>query len=319
MLNRDIAAEKARQGEHADAWQVGGGSLWSTPALDPELGLIYLGTGNPAPQMDDVSRPGDNLYSVSLVALDAHSGEIRWHYQQVPHDRWGYDVGSPPVLFDLVRDGRIVPAVAEASKTGWLYVNDRVTGALLYKSEAFVPQRNIFTQPTAEGVTIAPGAGGGASWSPTAFDPTTGLVYVAAMHMPSTFRIKERPATDTRPALRYSILSMADEPRWGTLTAIDTRNGGRIRWQARSEHILVGGVLATAGGLVFMGEGDGHLSAFDSATGERLWQFRCGAGVNAPPITYAVDGVQYVAVAAGGHSMFGFPLGDALVAFALPE
>jgi glucose dehydrogenase len=316
-LNRDIAAEKARQAAYADAWQVGGGSAWTTPALDPELGLVYLGTGNPAPQMDDVSRPGDNLYTVSLVALDARTGELRWHFQQVPHDLWGYDVGSPPVLFEIERDGGVVKAVGEASKTGWFYVNDRETGALLYKSEPFVPQRNMFQRPTAEGVTIAPGAAGGASWSPVSLDPRTGIAYVAAVHMPVTFFVRERPASGDRPALRYSVLQPADEPRWGTLSAIDTRDEGRIRWQVKTDDILIGGVLATAGGLVFMGEGDGHLNAYDSATGERLWRFQSGAGVNAPPITYAVDGVQYVAVAAGGHHLFGFKQGDALIAFAL--
>ncbi len=318
-LHRDIATEKATAAQYADAWQVGGGSLWSTPALDPDLGLIYFGTGNPAPQMDDVSRPGDNLYTVSLVAVDVRTGELRWHYQHVPHDRWGYDVASPPVLFDVVHEGAIVQAVGEASKTGWYYVNDRVTGKLLYLSEPFVPQRNIFARPTEEGVTIAPGAAGGASWSPTAFDPHTGFAYVAGLHMPTTFTVQERPATDTQPALRYSVLRMADEPRWGVLSAIDTRDRGSIRWQAKTDSILVGGVLATAGGLVFMGEGDGNFNAYDSATGELVWTFYCGAGVNAPPVSYEIGGVQYVAVAAGGHQMFGFPTGDAVIAFALPQ
>jgi len=318
-LYRDIAAEKVAFAEYADAWQVGGGSLWSTPALDPELGLLYLGTGNPAPQMDDVSRPGDNLYTVSVVALDMRTGELQWHYQQVPHDLWGYDAGSPPVLFDLQHDGRTVKAVGEASKTGWFYVNDRATGDLIYKSEPFVPQRNLFQRPTEDGITIAPGAGGGASWSPVSYDAATGLAYVAAMHMPTDYSVHEKPAQNGEPALSYSVLEMANEPRWGVLSAIDTRAGGKIRWQTKTEDILVGGVLATAGGLVFMGEGSGQLSAFDSATGERVWSFRCGAGVNAPPITYEIDGVQYVAVAAGGHQLFGFPLGDAVIAFALPQ
>ena len=316
-LERDIAAERARQAEYADAWQVGGGSTWSTPSLDPELGLLYLGTGNPAPQMDDVSRPGDNLYTVALVALDARSGELRWFYQQVPHDLWGYDVGTPPVLVDLARDGGTVKAVASASKTGWMYVLDRATGELLFKSEPFVPQSNMFRRPTGEGVTIAPGAGGGASWSPASFDPRTGLAYLAALHMPTTYSVRERPATADKPALRYSVLEVANEPRWGTLSAIDLADAGRIRCQVKSDDVLLGGVLATAGDLVFMGEGNGYLNAYDSATGARLWRFQCGAGVNAPPVTYQVDGIQYVAVAAGGHHLFGFPQGDAVIAFAL--
>ncbi|HUU73080.1 MAG TPA: PQQ-binding-like beta-propeller repeat protein [Burkholderiales bacterium] len=317
-LYRDIAAEKSRMTEYADAWKVGGGSLWSTPALDSELGLLYLGTGNPAPQMDDVSRPGDNLYTLSVVALDARTGKLRWYYQQVPHDLWGYDVGSPPVLFDVEHKGRTVKAVGEASKTGWFYVNDRVTGELLFKSENYVPHRNIFRPPTEEGVTIAPGAAGGTSWSPVSFDPATGLAYIAGLHMPTKYTVRERPASNGKPAVRYSKLEVADEPRWGILSAIDTRAQGKIRWQTKTKDILIGGVLATSGGLVFMGQGTGEFSAFDSATGEHLWSFNCGAGVNAPPITYEIDGTQYVTVAAGGHNLFGFPRGNALMTFALP-
>ena len=318
-LFRDIAAEKARMAEYGGAWAVGGGSLWSTPALDPELGILYMGTGNPSPQMDDVSRPGDNLYTVSVVAIDVHSGKLRWYYQQVPHDLWGYDTGSPPVLFDVEHDGRTIKAVGEASKTGWFYVNDRMTGELLFKSDAYVPHRNLFHRPVAEGVTIAPGAAGGTSWSPVSYDPATGLAYIAGIHMPTTYTVRERPATDDKPALQYSVLEMADEPSWGVLSAIDTRAKGQIRWQTKTEGILVGGVLATSGGLVFMGQGTGEFSAFDSATGEEVWSFRCGAGVNAPPITYEIDGTQYVTVAAGGHNLFGFPHGDAVITFALPR
>lgn len=318
-LYRDIAAEKARMAEYSGAWEVGGGSLWSTPALDAELGILYMGTGNPSPQMDDVSRPGDNLYTVSVVAIDAHTGKLHWYYQQVPHDLWGYDTGSPPVLFDVEHEGRTVKAVGEASKTGWFYVNDRVTGELLFKSDAYVPHRNIFRPPVPEGVTIAPGAAGGTSWSPVSFDPSTGLAYIAGIHMPTTYTVRDRPAADGKPALRYSVLEVADEPSWGVLSAIDTRTQGKIRWQTRTEGILVGGVLATSGGLVFMGQGTGEFSAFDSATGEEVWSFRCGAGVNAPPITYEIDGTQYVTVAAGGHNLFGFPKGDAVITFALPK
>jgi len=318
-LYRDIAGERAALAKYADAWQVGGGSLWSTPTIDAELGLLYTGVGNPAPQMDDVSRPGDNLYTVSIVALDARTGKLRWHYQQVPHDLWGYDPASPPMLFDVTHQGETIKAVGEASKTGWFYVNDRKTGALLFKSEPFVPQNNIFKRPTKQGIVIAPGAAGGSSWSPASFDPASGLAYVAAMHMPTRYSVREQPAANGKPARRYSMLEMLDGPRWGVLSAIDTRSGGKLAWQTRTDDILVGGVMATAGGLVFMGEGTGWLSAFDAATGKRLWRYRVGAGVNAPPITYEIDGVQYVAVAAGGHSMFGFPLGNAVIAFALPK
>jgi glucose dehydrogenase len=318
-LYRDIAQEKASAAKYADAWKRGGGSAWTTPAIDPQLGLVYLGVGNPSPQMDDLTRPGDNLYTVSLVALDVDTGALRWYYQQVPHDMWGYDVASPPMLIEVEHQGARVPALAQAGKTGWLYLLDRRDGRLLYKSEAFVPQSNQFRRPTPEGIVIAPGGGGGANWSPLSFDPRSGLVYVPALHMPMRYTVREIPATADKPALRYTSLEPAEGPRWGTLSAIDTRERGRIRWQAKTPDPLVGGVLATAGNLVFTGEGNGNFSAFDARTGERLWQFNCGAGVNAPPVSYEIDGRQYLAVAVGGNALFGFKQGEVVIAFALPQ
>jgi alcohol dehydrogenase (cytochrome c) len=318
-LERDIAREKSTLTQYEDAWRRGGGSAWTTPAVDPALGLVYLGVGNPSPQMDDVTRPGDNLYTVSLVAVDVETGQRRWHYQQVPHDMWGYDVASPPVLFDATADGKPVPAVGQASKTGWLYVLDRRDGKLLFKSDAFVPQSNIFKRPTVEGIEIAPGAGGGASWSPVSYDERTGIAYVAALHMPTRYTVREIPAASDKPVVHYTALEPVDGPKWGTLSAIDLRSRGKIAWQAKTADPLVGGVLATAGDLVFVGEGNGSFDAYDAKTGELLWQFNCGAGVNAPPVTYQIDGKQYVAVAAGGNALFGFRQGESVIAFALPD
>jgi len=318
-LDRDLQRERATLGRYEDAWKTGGGSAWTTPAIDPERGLVYLGVGNPSPQMDDLTRPGDNLYTVSIVAVDVDSGKLAWYYQEVPHDMWGYDVASPPVLFDAEVDGRSVPAVGQAGKTGWFYVLDRRDGRLLYRSEAFVPQHNLFRRPTPGGVEIAPGAGGGASWSPVSYDPRTGLVYVAALHLPTRYTVKEVPAAAGAPAVRYTALEPVGGATWGTLSAIDTRARGKIAWQVKTAQPLVGGVLATAGDLVFVGEGNGDFSAFHARTGARLWQFNCDAGVNAPAVTYELDGRQYVAVAAGGSAIFGYRQGDAIVAFALPD
>jgi alcohol dehydrogenase (cytochrome c) len=318
-LERDIAREKATLAQHRDSWKRGGGSAWTTPALDPELGLLYLGVGNPSPQMDDVTRPGDNLYTVSLVAVDVETGKRKWHYQQVPHDMWGYDVASPPVLFDFTDGGRKIPAVGQASKTGWFYVLDRVHGNLLFKSEAFVPQKNMFKRPTTQGVEISPGVAGGVNWSPVSFDAQNGLVYVAALHMPMRYTVREIPAQGDKAAMSYTALEPVEGPTWGLLSAIDVRNGGRIKWQAKTPQPLIGGVLATAGGVVFTGEGNGNLSAFDSRTGELLWQFNCGAGVNAPPVAFEVDGTQYIAVAAGGSALWGYRQGETVIAFALPR
>ncbi len=318
-LERDLARERATMAKYPDAAQRGGGSAWTTPAIDTKTNTIYVGVGNPSPQMDDLTRPGDNLYTVSLVALDADSGKVKWYYQEVPHDMWGYDVASPPVLLEVPKGYDTIPAVGHAGKTGWFYVLDRRDGKLLYKSEAFVPQQNMFKRPTAEGIDIAPGGAGGANWSPVSLDTRTGLAYVAAMHWPMRYTLKEIPASGDKPALRYTSLEPSNAPRWGVLSAMDTQNSGSIKWQVKTAEPLVGGVLATAGDLLFMGEGNGKFNAFNSQTGEVLWQHDCGAGVNAPPITYQVEGKQYVAVAAGGNQLFGFKQGESVHVFALPD
>ncbi len=318
-LPRDIAAEKSAMAKYGDAWKYGGGSIWHSPSVDLDLGLLYFGVGNPSPQAAGESRPGDNLYTSSLVAIDLKTGAYRWHYQQVPHDMWGYDVASPPVLFDFEREGRSVPAIGQASKLGWYFVHDRRDGTLLLKSDPYVPQENMFKAPTREGVVIWPGVAGGANWSPAAVDAQNGLAFVAAMHMPTRYQSAELPAASGKPAVTYYTFEPAkDVPTWGTLSAVDLKTGA-IRWQQKTDEPLIGGTLATAGGLVFTGEGNGDFSAFDAKTGARLWQFHCGAGVNAPPISYEVAGKQYVAVAAGGSQIWGFRQGGAVVVFALPD
>lgn len=318
-LPRDIAAEKVAMAAHADAWKFGGGSIWHSPSVDLDLGLLYFGVGNPSPQAAGESRPGDNLYTSSLVAIDLKTGAYRWHYQQVPHDMWGYDVASPPVLFDFQKDGKSIPAIGQASKLGWYFVHDRRDGTLLLKSEAYVPQENMFKAPTPEGVVIWPGVAGGSNWSPAAVDPAKGLAFVAAMHMPTRYQSAQLPAVDGKPAVTYYTFEPAKNvPTWGTLSAIDLKTGA-LRWQQKTEEPLIGGTLATGGGLVFNGEGNGDFSAFDAATGARLWTFHCGAGVNAPPISYEVSGKQYIAVAAGGSQIWGFRQGGAVVVFALPD
>ncbi|MEQ9062367.1 MAG: PQQ-binding-like beta-propeller repeat protein [Gammaproteobacteria bacterium] len=315
-LDRDIAAERAAPPAHRDAWRGGGGSIYSSPSIDPALGLVYFGTGNASPTYADQLRPGDNLYTSSIVALDVETGALRWYHQLVPHDIWGYDAASPPVLLEAPgADGEPVPALVAASKSGWLYVLDRRDGRPLRRSAPFVPQNaNMFHRPTPEGLLVAPGAAGGANWPPSAYSPVTGLVYVPAGHQPTRYTL-ERDETGAA----VNVLSfLNDIERWGVLAAIDPADG-HIAWQTKSPLPMISGALATAGGLVFAGESHGDFSAFDAATGTRLWRFAAGAGVNAPPVTYRVDGRQYVAVAAGGHALFDFPQGDAVIAFALPE
>lgn len=318
-LNRDLKGEKKLARDKQDAWKYGGGSVWNVAALDAETGRMFIGTGNPSPQMNDTGRPGDNLYTSSLVAIDVRSGKYVWHWQQVPHDLWGYDLASAPVLFDADVKGKRVPAVGHASKLGWFYAHDRRDGKLLWKSEAFVPQENLFARATPAGVRITPGGAGGANWSPVALDAQRQLAFVAAMHMPMMYALKELPAEGDKPAQPYFSLEPSEEPRWGVLAAVDLKNPAKLAWSTKTPQPLIGGVLALASGVVFTGEGDGHFSAFDSTNGARLWQFNCGAGVNAPPIAYESGGKPLVAVAAGGSAIWGYRQGDAVIAFGLPE
>ena len=317
-LPRNIGKEKADLNKYPDAWRYGGGSAWSTPAIDHETGLLYFGTGNPSPQMEGSSRPGDNLYSVSLVALDANSGEYKWHYQQVPHDMWGYDLASPPVLYTTLINGKAVPAVGQAGKTGWFYTHDRITGELLFKSDAFVPQKNLFSLASHEGTEIYPGVFGGANWSPVSVDGTRRLVFVAGVHWPVTYTLHERAETADKPALRYSSMApVKTGSQYGILSAIHL-DSGKLVWQHKTPNPLLGGILSTQTGLVFSGEGSGELFAVDAMTGEKLWTGESESGVNAPPISYLIDGKQYIAVASGGNKLFGFKTGQKLKVWALP-
>ena len=194
------------------------------------------------------------------------------------------------------------------------------TGALLFKSEALVPQSDMFTHGSPEGVTYAPGSFGGASWSPSAFHPGTGFIYVPAIHKPATLFQKAYVDEARGETIPYIETGYAEDGEaWGTLSAVNVRRSGRIAWQVKTDKPLVGGVLATAGGLVFMGEGDGHVNALDAETGERLWRYTAESGINAPAMTYQAGGRQYVAIAAGGSRFYGFAPGDSLLVFALPE
>lgn len=315
-LNRDIKAEKQVARKYLDTWRYGGGSIYTTPAIDPESGLIFIGTGNPSPQMDDSTRPGDNLYTVSLVALELETGKLRWYYQQVPHDRWGYDVASPPVLFDVKSESKIIKAVGQASKLGWFFIHDRNTGELIRKSDAFIKQENLFARPDSEGVRIVPGTLGAASWSPVAYSPENAHVYIAGIYQPSLFYSRQLSPAPGKPWQSYTFFRKSNEPDWGVLSSIDTTTG-KISWQNKVEDPMVGGVLATAGNLIFTGEGNGHFNAYDSSNGKKLWTYRSQFGVNAPPITYKINGVQYIAVAAGGNKLFGYKTGDKVLVFKL--
>jgi PQQ-dependent dehydrogenase (methanol/ethanol family) len=304
-LPRDIAQEKRDSAEYADAWKHGGGGVWNTPSYDPKLGLIYFGVGNPAPNTDASMRPGDNLYTSSIVAVDVKTGKIRWYYQQIPHDMWDYDAASATVLFDVTVDGERIPAVAQAGKIGWVYILDRRTGKRILRSEPFVPHENTFAAPTRQGVRIMPGMGGGNNNAPPSYSPETGLMYVSGIVEPILFILSPQKMREGVKWEGGQHLPLA--PATGTLTAIDVATG-KIRWQTETEKRMLGtGTMTTAGGLLFYGEQQGLFHAADARTGKILWTARTGGRVRAPPITWELDGHQYVAIAAG-EALFAYRL-----------
>ncbi|MDQ3812001.1 MAG: PQQ-dependent dehydrogenase, methanol/ethanol family [Chloroflexota bacterium] len=335
--------------QDTNMWQFGGGSVWQMPAVDPELGLLYITVGNPSPDLDGTIRAGDNLFTESIVALDLATGQRRWHFQEVHHDIWDYDVISPNVLFDVTIDGRTVKGLGQAGKTGWVYLLDRTNGQPLMGmdekqvpqlraqntaptqpfpiGDSFVPQActedignyptsGIFTPFRDSPILICPGANGGAEWSPSSYSPQTNLMYVCGIHQPQVWTAKPDKIEQGTLRLGSAFVTPPGGRTSGTFTAIDVRTN-RKAWQAEWEQMCIGGSLATAGGLVFAGEGNGNLDAYDARTGARLWQFQTGAGANAPPVTYELDGQQYVAIASGGNFQLNFPRGDTLWVFSL--
>ena len=313
-LHRDIAKEKADSAKYADAWKTGGGGVWMTPAYDKDLTSIFLAVGNPSPDLDGSVRPGDNLYTDAIVAIDATTGKTKWYYQTIPHDVWDLDAVSPPVVTTL--GGKKV--VVHAGKTGWVYVVDATTGKLVRKSENFVPQENMFGLPTDKGTRMLPGANGGSEWSPIAVDPTLNYAFVAGLHQPMNYITHSAPYEKGRLWLGSAFVAIPGEEQWGLYSAVNLATG-KIAWQNKVPQPMMGGSLATAGGLAFTGEGNGNFNAYESRTGKLLWQFNAGAGCNAAPMTFTHGGEQFIAVACGGNFQLSYPLGDAVMVFGFPK
>jgi len=316
-LHRDIAAEKAAYATSGDPYKTLGGGVWQNPSVDLETNRIYFVVGNPSPDLDGAVRPGDNLYTDSLVSVDLDTGKYVCHFQYIAHDVWDLDAVSPTVLVDAKdKDGNLVPAVLHAGKTGHLYVNDRKDCSLIRFSEAMVPQENMWVLPTKEGARMLPGANGGVEWSPIATDPRRGLAYAINLHQPMNYAVENAAYPSGKLWLGGAFSVIPTEEQWGNVTAVDY-NTGKIRWQVKTAQPMIGGILATEGGLVFTGEGNGLFKAYDSATGSVLWTFQAGAGVNAPPSSYTVGGKQYVIVGAGGNTQLDYKRGNAIIAFTL--
>jgi len=313
-LHRDIAREKADSAKYPDAWKTGGGGVWMTPAYDKALNSIFLAVGNPSPDLDGSVRPGDNLYTDAIVAIDATSGKTKWYYQTVPHDVWDLDAVSPPAVTML--NGQKV--VVHAGKTGWVYVVDATTGKLIRKSQNFVPQENMFGLPSEKGTRMLPGANGGSEWSPIAIDPSLDYAFVAGLHQPMNYITHTAPYEKGRLWLGSAFVAIPGEEQWGLYSAVNLKTG-KIAWQNKVPQPMMGGSLATAGGLAFTGEGNGNFNAYESRTGKLLWQFNAGSGCNAAPMTFTHGGEQFIAVACGGNFQLSYPLGDAVMVFGFPK
>ena len=316
-MHRDIAAEKAQLAKTGDPYKTLGGGVWQNPAVDLATNRIFFLVGNPSPDLDGSLRPGDNLYTNSLVSVDLETGRYICHYQYIAHDVWDLDAVSPAVLVN-VRDneGKMVPGVLHAGKTGHVYVHNRNDCSLIRFSEAMVPQENMWVLPTKDGARMLPGANGGVEWSPMAVDPRLGLTYAINLHQPMTYHVDSTPYPQGKLWLGGALKVIPSEEQWGNVTAVDYHTG-KIRWQVKTPQPMIGGILATAGGLVFTGEGNGWFRAYDSGSGAILWSFQAGAGVNAPPSSYTVEGKQYIVVAAGGNVQLDYKRGNNIIAFTI--
>lgn len=316
---RDIDAEKAKLAEIGDPYETLGGGVWQNPAVDLETRRIYFVVGNPSPDLDGSLRPGDNLYTDSLVSVNLDNGEYVCHFQYIAHDVWDLDAVSPPIITTVAdANGNDVKGILHAGKTGHVYVHNAEDCSLIRFSEAMVPQENMWTLPTADGARMLPGANGGVEWSPMASDPTQRLTYAINLHQPMTYTVRSTPYPEGKLWLGGSFDVIPEEEQWGNVTAVDY-DTGKIRWKVRTAQPMIGGILATAGGLVFTGEGNGLFKAYDSSNGAELWRFQAGAGVNAPPSSYTVDGKQYIVVGAGGNAQLNFKRGNNIIAFTLAD
>jgi len=333
-----------------NSWKTGGGSMWNTPAIDAKRGLLIFAVGNPNPDNYGGDRKGANAYTDSIVAVHVKTGKLAWWYQQVAHDVWDYDADAPVVLLDVKgANGDMVAAAAEAGKEGNVFIVSRDNGHLIRKSEAFVGQsKTMWTKPPLSGyVNIFPGAQGGNEWSPEAYSPDTHLFYVDGTNESWEYSGDKPDMTVTghlrlggvlQPITPQGPIELGEPganahkahvdgaiPPTGDLSAVDP-DTGKITWQYKSDEPMLGGVLTTAGNLVFAGEMNGDFDAFNATTGQKLWHLNLGSGVNAPAITYRVNGRQYIAVAAGGNAANGNPVlmkklglnyGDAVAILAL--
>ena len=270
-MHRDIRAEKAAYRKLGDPYKTLGGGVWQNMAVDRETGTVYFVVGNPSPDLDGSIRPGDNLYTNSLVAVDLETGKYQCHFQYIAHDVWDLDAVSPPIITQVMdKKGNMVKGILHGGKTGYVYVHRADDCGLIRFSEPMVSQENRWVLPTPEGARMLPGANGGVEWSPMAIDPTQHLTYAINLHQPMTYHVESTPYPEGKLWLGGAFKVIPHEEQWGNVTAVDY-NTGKIRWKVKTEQPMIGGILATAGGLILTGEGNGQFKAYDSSNGALLW------------------------------------------------
>ncbi|MCP5112938.1 MAG: PQQ-dependent dehydrogenase, methanol/ethanol family [bacterium] len=301
-----------------DSWKTGGAPTWLTGSYDPELNLIYWGTGNPSPDWNGEVREGDNLYSSSVIALDADTGELRWHFQFSPHDVHDWDAVQIPLLVDAEWQGAPRKLMYWANRNCFFYVLDRETGKFLL-GKAFAKQtwaegldargrpiRLPNTSPSPEGTLIWPGVQGGTNWYSPSYSPRTGLFYMSVWEYASIYYTGDAPYSPGNRFLGSVPQGVPDEPGSGALRAINPKTGERA-WDFELHSTPQAGILSTAGGLVFGGNNEGQFFALDDESGKELWHAKTGGAIIAAPITYLSNGKQYVTIAAGS-AIFTFGL-----------
>jgi alcohol dehydrogenase (cytochrome c) len=318
-----------RPGEpKSDTWQGKGiehpgATTWLTGTYDPDLDTLYWPTGNPSPDLIGDDRGGDNLYADSIVALDAKTGRLKWHFQFTPHDVWDYDAQETPALIDATWQGRARKLLVQANRNGFLYVLDRTDGKFLFGKQfaktvtwatGLTPEGRPMTvpgmEPSLDGKRVCPSLDGASNWYSTSFNPITGLYYVQTNDKCGIFTRTDQEWEAGKGFMGGSFKQAPDEPAQRILRAFDIQTGS-IVWELPQTGAVEswGGALSTAGGVVIFGEDSGALMAADAANGKPLWSFQTSQLWKASPMTYMFDNQQYIAVAAGSN----------IIAFGLPD
>lgn len=301
-----------------DSWQTGGGSTWLTGSYDPDLNLLYWTTGNPAPDWNGDLRPGDNLYTCSLLALDPDTGTIQWHFQFTPHDTHDWDANQIPVLVDAEVAGQQRKLIALANRNAFYYLLDRVTGKFVHASPysrqtwaaaidttgrpILLPDQ----EPSEEGTLVWPSLQGATNWFSPAYNPTTKQFFVANRRMGAVYFKADAEYEAGKPFLGGGEQALSGDEASGAILALDVMSGAQL-WEFELQSPPWSGVMATAGGLVFGSSNEGYFFALDAKTGNSLWRFNTGAHIRTNPMAFALRDKQRVAVI-GGRTLFVFGL-----------